>query len=77
MATVLKYKDKDICFMNEDSFAAFEDVKADLTAANHDIKELTRCVTDYKAESKKQSKISNGNLLNSRLTALNKNGLFI
>ncbi len=30
-----------------------------LNAANHDVKELTRCVADYKAENKRQKRIIN------------------
>ncbi len=31
-----------------------QELQAKLNAANHDIKELKRCVADYKAENKRQ-----------------------
>ncbi len=34
-------------------------LKEELAATNHDIKELTRCVADYKAENNRQKKIIN------------------
>ena len=32
-------------------------LRPELEAANHDVKELTRCVADYKAENERQKKL--------------------